>query len=109
MKKITQNLTNLKAWQSTIFAFMFLFSLTINAQEVGQEYLGNPLLTLQKLRLKQVLMLLQVTFLEILTLVVGDLANRVLMLLLVVIMEIVILKTECLRCSKKMEKVEFSI
>jgi len=32
MKKITQNLTNLKAWQSTIFAFMFLFSLTINAQ-----------------------------------------------------------------------------
>ena len=42
MKKITQNLTNLKAWQSTIFAFMFLFSLTINSQEVGQEYLGNP-------------------------------------------------------------------
>ena len=42
MKKITQNLTNLKAWQSTIFAFMFLFSLTINAQEVGQEYLVNP-------------------------------------------------------------------
>ena len=42
MKKITQNLTNLKAWQSTIFAFMFLFSLTINAQEVGQEYIGNP-------------------------------------------------------------------
>ena len=42
MKKITQNLTNLKAWQSTIFAFLFLFSLTINAQEVGQEYIGNP-------------------------------------------------------------------
>jgi hypothetical protein len=42
MKKITQNLTNLKAWQSTIFAFLFLFSLTINAQEVGQEYLANP-------------------------------------------------------------------
>jgi len=42
MKKITQNLTNLKAWQSTIFAFMFLFSLTINSQEVGQEYLANP-------------------------------------------------------------------
>ena len=42
MKKITQNLTNLKAWQSTIFAFMFLFSLTINSQEVGQEYIGNP-------------------------------------------------------------------
>ena len=42
MKKITQNLTNVKAWQSTIFAFMFLFSLTINSQEVGQEYLVNP-------------------------------------------------------------------
>jgi hypothetical protein len=42
MKKITQNLTNHKAWQSTIFAFLFLFSLTINAQEVGQEYIGNP-------------------------------------------------------------------
>jgi hypothetical protein len=42
MKKITQNLTNVKAWQSTIFAFMFLFSLTINAQEVGDEFLANP-------------------------------------------------------------------
>jgi len=42
MKKITQNLTNLKAWQSTIFAFLFLFSLTINAQEVGDEFLANP-------------------------------------------------------------------
>ena len=42
MKKITQNLTNLKAWQSIVFVFMFLFSLTINSQEVGQEYLVNP-------------------------------------------------------------------
>jgi hypothetical protein len=42
MKKITQNLTNLKAWQSIVFAFMFLFSLTINAQEVGDEFLANP-------------------------------------------------------------------
>ena len=42
MKKITQNLTNIKAWQSIVFAFMFLFSLTINAQVVGQEYLANP-------------------------------------------------------------------
>ena len=41
MKKITQNLTNVKAWQSMVFAFMFLFSLTINSQEVGQEYLVN--------------------------------------------------------------------
>ena len=42
MKKITQNLTNVKAWQSMVFAFMFLFSLTINSQDVGQEYLTNP-------------------------------------------------------------------
>ena len=42
MKKITQNLTNLKAWQSIVFVFMFLFSLTINSQEAGQEYLVNP-------------------------------------------------------------------
>ena len=42
MKKITQNSTNLKAWQSIVFVFMFLFSLTINSQEVGQEYLVNP-------------------------------------------------------------------
>jgi hypothetical protein len=41
MKKITQNLTNTKAWQSTIFAFMFLFSLTIYAQEAGDEFLAN--------------------------------------------------------------------
>jgi hypothetical protein len=42
MKKITQNLTNVKAWQSIVFAFLFLFSLTINAQEVGDEFLANP-------------------------------------------------------------------
>ena len=42
MKKITQNLTNLKAWQSIVFVFMFLFSLTINSQEVGDEFLANP-------------------------------------------------------------------
>ena len=42
MKKITQNLTNVKAWQSIVFAFMFLFSLTINSQEVGDEFLANP-------------------------------------------------------------------
>jgi hypothetical protein len=42
MKKITQNLTNVKAWQSIVFAFMFLFSLTINSQTVGEEFLANP-------------------------------------------------------------------
>ena len=42
MKKITQNLTNLKAWQSIVFVSMFLFSLTINSQEVGDEFLANP-------------------------------------------------------------------
>ena len=42
MKKITQNLTNLKAWQSIVFVSMFLLSLTINSQEVGDEFLANP-------------------------------------------------------------------
>ena len=41
MKKITQNLTKL-FWRSSLFAMAFLFSLTINSQEVGQEYLVNP-------------------------------------------------------------------
>ena len=41
MKKITQNLTNLKAWQSIVFAFMFLFSLTINSQEVRARVSGK--------------------------------------------------------------------
>jgi hypothetical protein len=41
MKKITQNLTKL-SWHSGLLAIAFLFSLTINAQEVGQEYLANP-------------------------------------------------------------------
>ena len=41
MKKITQKLTK-SIWQSGLLAIAFLFSLTINAQEVGQEYIGNP-------------------------------------------------------------------
>jgi hypothetical protein len=41
MKKITQNLTK-SIWHSSLFAIAFLFSLTINSQEVGQEYLANP-------------------------------------------------------------------
>ena len=41
MKKITQNLTKL-SWRSGLLAMAFLFSLTINAQVVGQEYLTNP-------------------------------------------------------------------
>jgi len=42
MKKITHNLTNVKVLQCIVFTFMFLFSLTINSQDVGQEYLTNP-------------------------------------------------------------------
>ena len=41
MKKITQNLTK-SIWCSGLLAIAFLFSLTINSQEVGQEYLANP-------------------------------------------------------------------
>jgi hypothetical protein len=41
MKKITQNLTK-SIWHSGLLAIAFLFSLTINSQEVGQEYLANP-------------------------------------------------------------------
>ena len=41
MKKITQNLTK-SFWRSGLLAMAFLFSLTINSQEVGQEYLVNP-------------------------------------------------------------------
>ena len=32
MKKTTQFLTNVKVWQSLVFAFIFLFSLTIYSQ-----------------------------------------------------------------------------
>ena len=41
MKKITLNLTK-SIWHSGLLAIAFLFSLTINSQEVGQEYLANP-------------------------------------------------------------------
>jgi len=41
MKKITLNLTK-SFWRSGLLAMAFLFSLTINSQEVGQEYLVNP-------------------------------------------------------------------
>ncbi|MDC1492462.1 T9SS type A sorting domain-containing protein [Flavobacteriaceae bacterium] len=41
MKKITQNLSK-SFWRSGLLAMAFLFSLTINSQEVGQEYLVNP-------------------------------------------------------------------
>ena len=39
--KITQLLTNLKLWQSTFVAFIFLFSFSINAQDVGDDLLAN--------------------------------------------------------------------
>ena len=35
--KITQLLTNLKLWQSTFVAFVFLFSFSINSQNVGDD------------------------------------------------------------------------
>jgi hypothetical protein len=36
MKKITHNLSNVKVWQSMVFAFIFSFSLTINSQVSGE-------------------------------------------------------------------------
>ncbi len=50
MKKTTQFLTNVKVWQSIVFAFIFLFSLTINSQvdaasaAVGDELTQNGML-----------------------------------------------------------------
>ena len=41
MKKITQNLIQ-SIWRSGLLAFVFLCSLSINSQDVGQEYLVNP-------------------------------------------------------------------
>jgi hypothetical protein len=41
MKKITQNLIQ-SIWRSGLLAFVFLCSLSINSQTVGQEYLVNP-------------------------------------------------------------------
>ena len=39
--KITQLLTNLKLWQSTFVAFVFLFSLSMNSQNVGDDLMAT--------------------------------------------------------------------
>ena len=39
--KITQLLTNLKLWQSSFVALIFLFSFSINAQSVGDDLMAN--------------------------------------------------------------------
>ena len=39
--KITQFLTNLKLWQSSFVALIFLFSFSINAQSVGDDLMAN--------------------------------------------------------------------
>ena len=39
--KITQLLTNLKLWQSSFVAIIFLFSFSINAQNVGDDLMAN--------------------------------------------------------------------
>jgi hypothetical protein len=96
MKKITQNLTNVKTWQSIVFAFMFLFSLTINSQTVGEEFLANPGVTLLLLILTE----LMVEGISLPTLVVGELELEVLTLQPVMQMEIVFLQTECLSFLK---------
>ena len=41
MMKITQLLTNLKLWQSSFVALIFLFSFSINAQSVGDDLMAN--------------------------------------------------------------------
>ena len=41
MKKTTQNVTK-SIWRSGLLAFVFLFSLSINSQNVGDEYVINP-------------------------------------------------------------------
>jgi len=41
MKKTTQNVTK-SIWRSGLLAFVFLFSLSINSQTVGDEYVINP-------------------------------------------------------------------
>ncbi|MFL2609669.1 MAG: T9SS type A sorting domain-containing protein [Flavobacteriaceae bacterium] len=40
MMKITQLLTNLKLWQSTFVAFIFLFSFSINSQNIGDDLMA---------------------------------------------------------------------
>jgi hypothetical protein len=41
MMKITQLITNLKLWQSSFVALIFLFSFSINAQSVGDDLMAN--------------------------------------------------------------------
>ena len=40
MMKTTQFLTNIKFWQSSLVAVLFLFSFTINSQSVGDDLMA---------------------------------------------------------------------
>ena len=40
MMKTTQFLTNIKFWQSSLVALLFLFSFTVNSQSVGDDLMA---------------------------------------------------------------------